>query len=158
MVHERKLWIRDDVIKWKHFPRYWSIVRGIHHPPVNYPHKGQWRGALMFSLFCGWTYDMPVIWAPPHSLWRHCSVCFLSRNLDIAQVFSPKCYMIYHAILNHNMFHLDVHYHTEKSCMPATRMSWNNNVFIDFPNAQNQNKSPETYVNRAAQVPGNTTG
>ena len=20
----------DDVIKWKHFPRYWTFVRGIH--------------------------------------------------------------------------------------------------------------------------------
>ena len=44
----------DDVIKWKHFPHYWSFVRGIHRPPVNSPHKGQWRGALMFSLICTW--------------------------------------------------------------------------------------------------------
>ena len=44
----------DDVIKWKHFPRYWSFVRGIHRSPVNSPHKGQWRGALMFSLICAW--------------------------------------------------------------------------------------------------------
>ena len=22
--------IQDDVIKWKHFPRYWPFVRGIH--------------------------------------------------------------------------------------------------------------------------------
>ena len=44
----------DDVIKWKHFPRYWSSVRGIHRSPVNSPHKGQWRGALMFSLICVW--------------------------------------------------------------------------------------------------------
>ena len=40
----------DDVIKWKHFPRYRS--------PVNSPHKGQWHGALMSSLICarisGW--------------------------------------------------------------------------------------------------------
>ena len=43
-----------DVIKWKHFPRYWPFVRGIHWSPVNYPHKGQWRGALMFSLICVW--------------------------------------------------------------------------------------------------------
>ena len=42
----------DDVIKWKHFLRYWPFVRGIHRPPVNSPHKGQWRGALMFSLIC----------------------------------------------------------------------------------------------------------
>ena len=44
----------DDVIKWKHFPRYWPFVRGIHRPQVNSPHKGQWRGALMFSLICVW--------------------------------------------------------------------------------------------------------
>ena len=43
-------WLHDDVIKWKHFPRYWPFVRGIHRSPVNSPHKGQWRGALMFSL------------------------------------------------------------------------------------------------------------
>ena len=42
----------DDVIKWKHFPRSWSFVRGIHRYPINSPHKGQWRGALMCSLIC----------------------------------------------------------------------------------------------------------
>ena len=40
------------------FPRYWLFVRGIHRLPVNSPHKGQWCGALMFSLICasinGW--------------------------------------------------------------------------------------------------------
>ena len=41
-------------IKWKHFPRYWPFVRGIHRSPVNSPYKGQWRGALMFSLICAW--------------------------------------------------------------------------------------------------------
>ena len=40
----------DDVIKWKHFPRYWLFVQGIH----RWPHKGQWRGALMFTLICAW--------------------------------------------------------------------------------------------------------
>ena len=44
----------DDVIKWKHFPRYWPFVRGIHRSPVNSLHKGQWRGAFMFSLICAW--------------------------------------------------------------------------------------------------------
>ena len=44
----------DDVIKWKHFPRNWPFVRGIHRSPVYSPHKGQWRGALMFSLICVW--------------------------------------------------------------------------------------------------------
>ena len=52
-----KLWrespIHDDVIKWKRLPRYWPFVRGM-----NSPHKGQWRGSLMFTLICarinGW--------------------------------------------------------------------------------------------------------
>ena len=44
----------DDVIKWKHFPRYWPFVRGIHRSPAISPHKGQWRGALVFSLICAW--------------------------------------------------------------------------------------------------------
>ena len=47
------LW-HDDVIKWKHFRRYWPFVRGIHRLPVNSPHKGQGRGVLMFSLICTW--------------------------------------------------------------------------------------------------------
>ena len=40
--------LHDDVIKWKHFPRYWP------RRPVNSPHKGQWCGALMFSMICAW--------------------------------------------------------------------------------------------------------
>ena len=46
--------IHEDVIKWKHFPRYWPFVRGIHRLPLNSPHKGQWHGALMFSFVCVW--------------------------------------------------------------------------------------------------------
>ena len=47
-------WFHDDVIKWKHFPRYWPFVRGIHRSLVNSPHNGQWHGALIFSLICAW--------------------------------------------------------------------------------------------------------
>ena len=47
----------DDVIKRKQFPHYWPFVRGIHWSPVNSPHKGQWRGALIFSLICVWIND-----------------------------------------------------------------------------------------------------
>ena len=61
----KKVWLwqpssyneHDDVIKWKHFPRNWPFVRRIHRSPVNSPHKGQWRGALMFSLICVWIND-----------------------------------------------------------------------------------------------------
>ena len=45
----------DDVIKWKHFPRYCPYVRGIHRPPMDSPHKGQWRRAWIVSLIYAWT-------------------------------------------------------------------------------------------------------
>ena len=48
------LWFHDDVIKWKHFQRYWPFVQGIHRWSVNSLYKGQWRGALMFSFICAW--------------------------------------------------------------------------------------------------------
>ena len=54
MVHMPCHEIQDDVIKWNHFPHYWPFVRGIQRLTVNSPHKGQWRGALMFSLICAW--------------------------------------------------------------------------------------------------------
>ena len=43
----------DDVIKWKHFPRYWPFVRGIHRSRW-IPHTKASDGALMFSLICVW--------------------------------------------------------------------------------------------------------
>ena len=75
-----------DVIKWKHFPLYWPFVRGIHRSLVNSPHKGQSRGALIFSSICAWM-SKPISFAatvrlskqswgcwfetPSRSLWSH---------------------------------------------------------------------------------------
>ena len=43
---------------WRHqmetFSELSAFVRGIHRSPVNSPHKGEWRGALVFSLICAW--------------------------------------------------------------------------------------------------------
>ena len=69
----------DDVIKWKHFPCYWPFVQWIHQSPVNSPHKGQWCGALMFSLICCLNKQLSKQWwdwwfeMPPCSLWHHCN-------------------------------------------------------------------------------------
>ena len=69
----------DDFIKWKSFQRYWPLVRGIHRSPVDSPQKGQWHGALMFSLLCAWINDwanngdaaeFKTLW---RYLWRHCN-------------------------------------------------------------------------------------
>ena len=56
-MEARKWLTHDDVIKWKHFvSRYWPCVRGNHRSPVDSPHKGQWRRALMVALILtsGW--------------------------------------------------------------------------------------------------------
>ena len=68
---------------WRHqmetFPLNWPFVRGIHRSPVNSPHKGQWRGALMFFFDLrlykrlskqswGWWFE-----TLPSPLWRHCN-------------------------------------------------------------------------------------
>ena len=64
--------VHDDVIKWKHFPRYWPFVPGIH--------RGQWRRALMFFFYprlnkrlskqsWGWWFETPLC-----PLWRHCNM------------------------------------------------------------------------------------
>ena len=72
----------DDVIKWKHFPHYWPFVRGIHRSPVNSPHKGQWRGALMFSLICarinGWVNNREAGDLRRHQ--AHCDVIVMMMN------------------------------------------------------------------------------
>ena len=50
--------VHDGVTKCKHFLRCWSFVRGTHRSPVGSPHKGQWRGALTFSVICAWMNDL----------------------------------------------------------------------------------------------------
>ena len=69
--------VYDDVFKWKHFPRYWSFVQWIRRSPVNSPHKGQWRGALMFSLICAWI-NGSVNNDEAGDLRRHCAHCDVS--------------------------------------------------------------------------------
>ena len=74
----------DDVIKWRRFPRYWSVVQGIHRSPVNSPHKGEWRGALIFSCLNKQLIKHSRRWwfeTPPCPLWRHCNVMLEKRLL-----------------------------------------------------------------------------
>ena len=65
--------VHDDVIKWKHFPRYWPFVRGIHRGPIQRP------VTRSFGVFCdlrpnkrlskqwwGWWFE-----TPSRPLWRH---------------------------------------------------------------------------------------
>ena len=68
-----KIMNHDDVIKWKHFPRYWPFVQGIH--------RGQRPVARSFDVFLdlrlnkrlskqswSWWFETPSC-----PLWRHCN-------------------------------------------------------------------------------------
>ena len=87
--------VHDDVIKWKDFPRYWPFVRGIHRSLVNSPHKGQWRGDLVFSLSCAWINDW-VNSGEAGDLRRHRAhydatvMLFLIFNFNIIYSYQPN--------------------------------------------------------------------
>ena len=68
---------------WRHqietFSALLALCAGNSPVTVNSPHKGQWRGTLMFSLICAlnkplskqsrcWWFE-----TPSHPLWRHCN-------------------------------------------------------------------------------------
>ena len=122
----------DDVIKWKHFPSYWPFVRGIPRGPVNSPHKGQWHGALMFSLnkrlskqSWGWwfeTLSRPL-------LWRHCNVC---ENIHVTQhmhcTLKPK-----HQTENRHKDNPVQHVNTKYKIVIMTTFRFRNHVWINRP-------------------------
>ena len=58
------------------------FVRGIHQSPVNSPHKGQWRWALMFPLICvwinGWVNNLEAGDLRRHS--AHCDVIVMNHD------------------------------------------------------------------------------
>ena len=90
MARVTRLQIHDDVIKWKHFPRY--LGAGIHRSPVNSPQKGQWRRTLMFSLISawinGWINNRAAGETPSRLLWRHC-------NASHAQFFWKRWHFVF---------------------------------------------------------------
>ena len=118
-----QLFIQVQIIKQKHqssaslaFVRYWPFVRGIHRSPVNSPHKGQWRGAFMFSLICAWInrwvnnreagdlrryrahYDVIVMY---HELCAQFWVDFSSFLVDLCDYYAhtPKKYCKYYVAI-----------------------------------------------------------
>ena len=79
---------------WHHqmetFPRYWPFMQRMHRSPVDFLHKDQWRGAVMFFFhLClnkrlskqtwGWWFETP--WS---SLWYHCNIqCLVALSLEL---------------------------------------------------------------------------
>ena len=68
---------------WRHQMETFSafLALCVENSPVTgeFPHKGQWRGALLFSLICAWIIRLSkqsIRWwfeTPSGSLWCHCN-------------------------------------------------------------------------------------
>ena len=113
----------DDVIKCKHFPRYWPFVWKIHRSPVNSLHKYNWRRALMFSLICAlnkrlskqswdWWFETPSC-----PLWRHCNG---KSNVDALSIWPSYRRLRY---MKNGM---------QKNSIIWVKMKWESNVGISF--------------------------
>ena len=86
----------DDVIKWKHFPRYWPFVRRIDRPPVDSSHKDQWRRAWCFL----WSapeqsvkqiIDTQVVWDAIALIMTSLLCKDSERDLDISEMNRSEC-------------------------------------------------------------------
>ena len=73
-----------------------ALCEGNHRSPVFFPHKGQRRGALMFSLICAWTHRLANnrnAETPSRSSWRYrkdvtdIRLCLYIPHIDIKVVW-----------------------------------------------------------------------
>ena len=77
----------DDVIKWKHFPRYWPFVRGIHRsrwiPRTKASNAEPWcflrLNKRLSKQTRGWWFEPPS-W----SLWRQCNGKVFYRKISLS--------------------------------------------------------------------------
>ena len=96
----------DDVIKWKHFPRYWLFVRGIH--------RSQRPVTQSFDLFfdlClnkrlgkqsrGWWFETPSC-----PLWRHRNVHEKHTFLFCGTFYQVLCYNLLHFRYKESLMHM----------------------------------------------------
>ena len=81
--------IHDDVIKWKHFPRYWPFVRGI---PLTKTSNAELL--CFFDLRMNnrlskqswdWWFETP--WRP---LWRHCNDTWIYAPQFVLHLYSER--------------------------------------------------------------------
>ena len=157
IVRRRILGVRnrhDGIIKWKHFPRYWPFVQGIHQSPVNSRHKGQWHGALMFSLICAWIDGwvnnrkagcMVALWWPWGNLWfLPCLVCL--GNITAAKRWLYNRRMIF-GHLPLILWHLFAPSKWETSLQSNTVSHWVRSLY----NVQNIVQWPFSHFTAAVQ-------
>ena len=92
-------WLRYQM---ETFSAVLPFVRGIHRSLVNCPHKGQWRGALMFSLICSWISGW-VNNREAGDLKRHRAhydvVAMIRVSMACRRLFRPKALSIFLCLL-----------------------------------------------------------
>ena len=91
--------VHDDVIKWKHFPRYWPFMRGTAEFPTQRPVTRSFDEFFYLRLnkrlskqSWGWWFETPLC-----SLWRHCNdklLCDLFPN-TVYILFPNTVYTLY---------------------------------------------------------------
>ena len=140
---------------WRHQMETFSALLAIcaGNSPVNSPHKGQWRGAMMFTLICarinGWVnnreagdlrryhthYDVIVIQIP------HCNRhCYINNYSDITWVLwrlnSPVCRLFVQKFVQANDTHAKSNLHIAippvTSGLPSQRAIKAVNVFMSY--------------------------
>ena len=128
----------DDVIKWKHFPRHWPFVRGIHRSTVNSPHKGQWCGSVMLSLICtrinGWVNNHQACDLRLHRAHYDVSEMFVLRLIKVAW-FGDVPYLI--SYYRRGAIFLEAYvtcylYPTWKACFYLILWRWSGLIFIHY--------------------------
>ena len=69
-----------------------ALCEGIYRSPVNSPHKGQWHGALMFSLICAWI-DGWIYNDEAGDLIRHNAQYGVPEMILVCITYSTKVYI-----------------------------------------------------------------
>ena len=78
--------VHDDVIKWKHFSRYWPFVRGIHRwIPITKTSSAElwcflWSNKRLSKQSWGWWFE-----TPSRISWHNCNV-FTSTRVTVQYV------------------------------------------------------------------------
>ena len=111
--------------KWKLFRRYWPFVREIHRWLVISPHKGQWCGALMFSLICSLNKRLSVL---PET-----GIKVREKQLhpiDLWDVINCPCHW-YVLVAQHSSFvHIVNRMHPERKTLQIDKKEADNSIIL----------------------------
>ena len=89
--------MHDDVIKWKHFPRYWPFVQGIHRSPVARSYDVFFELRLNKRLSkqsWGWRFETLL-----RPLWRPCNDTDLTTRMVIIYFFIGLLMSMHHKVV-----------------------------------------------------------